>query len=248
MIMTPASARIVKSSLILLLSSFSACAPTYSPPARAAHYGAPAKFHRYQAEAGAGVAVGVREAYLAYAPLDQLQIELGAHINGEGTSIDKNGFWMIYNGLRLSPFPITEQKSTVKFLWDIETGGGAGQGGEYCGNDPEMDDPEDDCTWDGLYAKDRQAIGYYIGTGIGMNIHFFDLYGRYRYQIAKAKNIPTTYWWTALVGLQFTIIDHLKLHLGYGEVGYSNSMDEQNWGLWEIGLGFNFDLFDTSKN
>lgn len=230
--------RILVVVISLLLVLCFACNPTYAPPARINSYGAPAKFHKGQMETRASYhaenSFGVG---LDYAPEDWVQLELGSDF----APLDHD-FWMIYTGFRFAPLPSASQTSDLRFLFDIETGTAIGRGGESCGNNPDMSEPGDDCQWDGLGANDRLTGGGYLGTGIGVGIDFFDAFVRARIQLTQATGIPVTFWGTGLLGLQFTIVDLVKIYGGPGYGGYTNREDSDHGFLYEAGLGFTFDI------
>jgi len=218
------------------------CNPTYAPPVRTNHYGAPADFHRgrmeanvsYMNPAGTGL-----DGSLGLALTDAVQLELGGNF-GVGA--------ITYVGVRFSSYQKAKQQRLANVLFDFETGAGLGVGGELCGDDPESVD-DDECA----HAVNppwyrRIAGGAYFGVGLGVEFDIdpvfkLSIYSRARLQITKAQYIPTTTWVTAGGGLELTFSDFFKLYGGPYYAMYDNSMDGIFGCAGEVGIKFVFDVF-----
>ena len=179
---------------------------------------------------------------LDYAPTDWVQLEAGA----DGTFGEK--FALGYLGARFAPYSIEKQTTKVKLLLDIETGAALGAGGHCDFTDSDGTGRVLACETDELRWHERIAGGGYAGFGIGMNIKWFDLYARNRFQITTAKNIPTTIWYSAMGGAQFTIANTVKLYTGFGVGLYHNEVDDFHDFIGEAGLSVYFDTAPPSKD
>lgn len=195
------------------------CSASYSPPARSAHYGSPGRFKQGQLEVTGAIVDGIGSVDLYYAPLDWLQVEAG--VDGMTPT-----YTMGFTGLRFSPWPIAKQKNNIRLLSDLELGIGFGAGGEKHGE-----------------VHYEPAVGGYTGAGLGIGIHWFDLFGRVRVQGSQAMGNEPTLWLTTLAGAQFNIVELVKIYGGAGYGFYWNELDSGEGLVWEFGLGFTFDLY-----
>lgn len=225
------------------------CGAVYAPPARVHQSGAPAKFKARQMEVEAAGTItsesGSLHGGLDYAPTDWVQLEAGA--NGTFGSFGEK-FALGYLGARFAPYSIEKQTTKVKLLLDIETGAALGSGGNCDPWGPDRTGRVLACETDELRWHERIAGGGYAGFGIGMNIKWFDLYARNRFQITTAKKIPTTIWYSAMGGTQFTIANTVKLYAGFGVGLYHNEVDDFHDFIGEAGLSVYFDTAPRSKD
>lgn len=203
-----------------------ACHPTYAPPVRTPHYGAPSRAQEGDVVVGgaaAGGPVGVMGGpTLEYGLRDWVSLEGGADIN--------RGQWtMGWAGARFTHAPHRHWKNHVAA--DLETGAGLGWGGQLCGNDP-----EGDCSkTDDREFHERLAGGGLLGGGIGGHFSFFAIYARARAQLTGATNVPATFWGTAGGGVQFRIAERVDLFTQASYWAYTNRVE---WiGSWIIDLG-----------
>jgi hypothetical protein len=235
----PATIAAITLSAAPALPFATACYPSYSPPVRTGHYGAPAAPKPGRLEVGGafyfdGPMGG--GGFVDYALNDLVQLEAGADALDGTDSTFATGF----AGVRVAPLNRLFAGRRVKLTLDVEGGGGAGAGGQHCWKE-ETSDGEEERDCDDISWKDRAAGGGYLGLGIGLNAAWFDLFARGRLQLTKAESAPTTLWSTALVGVQATIATRVKLYAGGGVYRYD---DEQNsfwrW-LFECGLSVFFD-------
>ena len=214
------------------------CYPAYSPPARTAHYGAPAAAKAGRMEIGTSLnanAIG-GGGFADLALTDDVQLDLGADFADDMFAV---GFL----GARYMPLNRLTRGRRVKPTLDLEAGLGVGVGGEHCW---EFDDEDggdcDDIAWD-----ERATGGGYLGAGVGFNAAWFDLFARARMQVTGAESAPTTMWATLLVGAQATIAHHVKLYASGGEYLYENELEEGSGPFFEIGLAVLFELSPAQK-
>ncbi len=226
--------------LALGLSGILGCAPTFAPPMRSTHYGAPGRLAPGDGEVAVSGSVYQNGAITGGIPLSRnLRLEIGSDA-GFGS-----GRWTLgVAGLRWT-LPIGSQASTGDepsasyqrkgpYL-DVEGGFGLGVGGEL------SDEGE------GLHALsevgnpwDRFAGGIYAGAGLGYwVVDWFALFGRVRLQIAAASQIPETLWGSSAFGIEFRY-SAVSLYLATGVGGYSNRKDQEFGVLGEGGLSISF--------
>lgn len=216
--------------LALALAAAGACSPTYAPPVRAVHYGAPASLAPAQGAvyAGGGVGGETRGALGVTFPVaERLRVEAGADGSAMGATGRAGVRYTV--PLRLGAF-------------DAEAGLGAGAGGARCGNDT---DPSHACGGaaesdrlvpDGRSTWDRFAYGAYGGFGLGVRPwRWFELYARAGLQLTHATNVPTTLWVTALGAVQARV-GPVDVHAGFGWAAYYNEHDTWNGPLVELGV------------
>lgn len=216
----------------VVLASLAGCNPVYSPPVQVTHYGAPGNYENPRKVEAVAAAHGsydvVPTASFHYRINQGVQLELGS-------SVALEEFVMQFGGVRLTVPPLLRDRD-VKLTMDTEFGLGIGVGGENkCSGDACAATVRDSLMW-----KERLAWGGYAGVGLGINIKWFDIYMRGRYQQTKATHIPTTSWFSALGGIQFTIACRVKLNFAGGVATYVNDADQETGGFGEVGLGFYF--------
>jgi hypothetical protein len=216
------------------------CDPTYAPPIRAVQYGAPARLTEGRVEIGAAagglwvpqivsphVAVGVR---------DWVALEAGANAL---VPPDRRYAWALaFVGPRFSMAPHRER--SIHFIGDLELGAGAGVGGVLHGNDAATPDC---AVCDGRAAFDRVAGGGYAGVGVGAQIAWFSIYGRSRFEVSGATNVPVTVWPSVSLGLEANLRKHAALTLGGGYLGYANAVERIHAWFYQIGVTIMFDAF-----
>lgn len=154
---------------------------------------------------------------------DWLGIEMGM----DASSISPARWTMGWTGLR---FTGREGPGAL----DLEIGLGGGAGGSYC-EDSEECGEEPVVPW---YR--RAAFGGYLGYGLGVHKRWFSLFVRSRWQLSRARNVPTTLWATVIGGLQVTLFRFLHVHFGAGYGGYWNDMDTKQFPLLDMGISISF--------
>ncbi len=205
----------------MLLGLISACSTAYTaPPVRTMHYGSPGRLKAKQVEIGGAYMVSPdyynntddaqhgAGGNIAYGLEDWIQLELGA----DGAP---DGWGMGFLGARFSPLPARWQDSPYKLLTDFELGVGVGAGGVDCPAG------SSNCN-----SWKRAAGGMYVGYGLGVGIHFFDIFIRERFQVSGAEDLPTSMWHSALFGLQGNILQWAKIYLGAGHGFYYNGKNQ----------------------
>jgi hypothetical protein len=223
------------------LVALAGCNATYAPPIRAFQYGAPARLTEGRVEIGGtagGLAVpNIGGPHLAIGIRDWVAIEAGGNLQLLGNANDR---WaMGFIGPRFSWAP--NRKAPVHFIGDLELGVGAGVGGELNGSarpGSKECPPCDDLNW-----SDRIAWGGYQGIGLGLQINWFSIYGRVRFEESTATNIPTTIWPSASLGLEANILSRAAITVGGGYIGYANGNDHENGWFWQLGVSVFFDAF-----
>jgi len=207
-----------------------ACAPTYAPPMRTTHVGAPRTLPGGRLELGTGASIHhgwSRGAALRVGLPEDTQIELGSDI-GDTWQLGLLGVRWVKGDTAPSAWVI-----------DVEAGLGLGLGGELCGNPGEAETRSCggvDLTTDGREWDDRIAYGGYAGAGLARHWRWFALYGRARSQLSTATEVPKTVWWSSVLGGQITLFDNLRLYAGGGLAGFSNRYDEETGLILDAGL------------
>jgi len=158
---------------------------------------------------------------------DDVQIELGSDI-GDHWQLGLLGLRWVNGDIGPSAWVI-----------DLEAGAGLGLGGELCGNPTEAETRE--CgratvTTDGREWDDRIAYGGYAGAGVARHWDWFALYGRARSQVSTATEVPTTVWWSSVLGGQITLFGELRMYAAGGLAGFNNRIDEETGVLVDVGL------------
>ncbi len=211
-----------------------ACAPTYAPPVRAAHGGAPGHASPGESEVrgSLGAPAGLGGGLLL--PLGgRTHLELG----GEGA----DGWVLGTAGLRLTALeePVGDD---ARLLGDVAFGLGIGRGGELCGNQPEGSDNCDGSApeADGKKWHHRLAHGGYLTAGLAIELGgWFAPFVRGSMRIASATNVPLTFWLSGLAALEFRVAP-VAFYIGGGWGGYTNEYDENHGPLLELGLAARF--------
>jgi opacity protein-like surface antigen len=215
-------------SIAVLLAA--ACTPVYAPPIRSHHYGAPARLNAGDIEiAGGATYFGTGGPQVAVALTDRLQLEVGGEFALQRWALGTAGL----RATLYAPPP-----GEPGFLLDTELGAGLGAGGECAFNEQRNSCPEHGRAW-----HERLAGGGYAGLGLGARYAWFAWSLRGRAQVSRATGIPTTFWYSAMTGPQFTIMDHVMLYAGAGVAGYTNRHDDEFGFLVDAGIGVRWNLF-----
>jgi hypothetical protein len=197
------------------------CSPTYAPPVRAWHHGAPGRLAQGELELGAVIggyaAPAVGGPRSAYAIRDWVAVESASNLS--------LGSWVLQStGLR---FTLTRALTPrVRLSADLEVGGGIGVGGRRC--------HEGEC--DGIEWSRRLAGGGYQGLGLGLHVRWFSFYVRGKVEETIARNIPLTVWPSTLLGIAFDIKHQASLDLGAGYLAYWNAVDHEHGLIYQIGV------------
>ena len=198
--------------LTALLGSYG-CYPVFAPPIRSNHFapGAPVPEGQIQPAVG-GTFPGVGSVLIRSRLSDHLQWEGGAEVSPE---------WVLaVAGVRRYWPP----RDSTRVIWtDFEIGGGLGLGGTC-----------DSMEWcDDRSPFERKAGGAYAGFGVRVGEGRGALRAQVRGQLSKASGIPTTTWYTGVIGPQLTR-GRTTLHLAVGGGGYSNERDQTSGPLLEF--------------
>jgi hypothetical protein len=205
-----------------------ACAPTYAPPVRTIHGGAPGHLDHGDMEiAGASSGVfwpwGMGGGTVGYAIAPSLVVTGGV----DGGSEHVLG----WAGVR-APFR-WYLRPRISLVGEGELGLGAGVGGANRCDRSECE--RDDMKW---YR--RPAGGGYLGAGGAARFGPISIYTRARAQLTGAENVPATQWASVFGGLHGHILDRADLWVGTAYAHYSNGLDSASGIVTEIGLGFRF--------
>jgi hypothetical protein len=210
------------------------CAPTYAPPVRSPHYGAPGRLSEGDVEVAGGAAgffsPTAGGGWLGYGVRDWISVEAGA----DGSEL---GWGMGYAGVRLTHAPRRDAKFHAAF--DFETALGAGAGGSRCGNknkDEEASSCDGNGTPDGRSWRERGAGGAVVGGGAGYHLGPAAGFVRGRLQLTGATNVPATLWSSVHAGLQFRIARTVDLFSSFGHSGYYNQIDHLHGWTLDFGL------------
>jgi hypothetical protein len=236
--MSSRHASVVPVVAVALLLAAAACNPTYAPPVRGVHYGAPGRLEEGRIELG-GTAGGpffpqAGGPNLGVGVNDHLALEVGGSFN------HYDGAWaMGYLGPRVTL--VTPKRTGISLALDLEGGAGLGVGGTL----------QNSQDW-----THRFAYGGYQGLGLG--VHFNGggprpapvqtaLYFRSRIEETRAQGLPTTLWVTAMFGIDVTIKRRVALGFGTGYAQYSNSSDSTQGWFYQVGITLFFDAFGKAR-
>ena len=205
------------------------CAPTYAPPVRSPHAGAPARAREGDVVLG-GAALG----HLSGAPrIGGPTVGIGLRdwvaLEG-GADIFRDEWVMGWAGARFTHAP--NRYARHHYAGDLETGLGLGFGGQLCGNDRDGACEETDDR----SAYDRFAGGALLGLGVSGHFAFFSVFARTRLQLTRAQGIPPTLWAALGPGLQFRVAETVDLYTQVTYGGYVNSIDATSGLFWEFGV------------
>jgi hypothetical protein len=209
------------------------CNPTFAPPPQSTHYGAAGRAETGQGELVAAIGSRGNGAVSVGLPLGpQASVELGA---------DLGRSWVLGQaGLRFRLFE--EGKGTLRFAGDATVGGAFGRGGELCGNQAPDGDVNCDGTAPGVDGDawhDRLAGGAWMGGGIALHIDWFTPFLRTSLRVAKATEVPTTIWVSAMAGFEIELLG-IDLYAGLGIAAYQNELDDNSTLFLEAGLSIPF--------
>lgn len=211
------------------------CNPTFAPPMRLAHGGGPGRIAPTHGAVSAGGGLGGYGSLGVAIPLPE-----GFHLEGSGSAWEYGATGAL--GVRYT-------HRARRLAMDGEFGLGGGAGGALCGND---DAPDERCNAgsptgamgarraDGLDAWSRYTFGGYAGVGLGARVwRSLGVFGRTRVQLSQARNVPTTFWASAMGGIEWSL-GPLELYVGAGWAAYFNSYDQDNTLVLEGGLSLPF--------
>ncbi|MCX4241715.1 hypothetical protein [Paraliomyxa miuraensis] len=218
-----------------------ACAPTYAPPVRTIHGGAPGRLDVGQMEVAAG-SMGLGAVPGGTGGGGSLGHAVRPHLALEG-GVDgaKKGWTLGWGGVR-APYRIRTSHRWLSFAVDGSLSVGAGVGGHNCAGDPEIYEPNSaGCYSDGVRWYHRLAGGGAMGAGAAMRLGPVSLFTRGRLQITGARNIPATQWASAMGGLHVHILRYADLWWSTGVGHYSNSVEGLTGMISEVGLAVRFD-------
>lgn len=224
--------------LAALVASSGCVPPTFAPPVRTAHFGAPARLTRglgavYAAAGTSGARYGT--------------LGLSVPVRG-GLRVEASGDASEYSATGSAGLRYTHLAGRLGM--DAEFGFGLGAGGALCGNKADTSRPCENGQRasasgapampylypDGLDAWDRIAYGGYAGFGFGARPwSWVEVYLRGRLQLTRSTNIPTTLWGTALGGVQLKL-GPVDLHAALGWSCYFDERDQNNAALLEAGI------------
>ena len=256
------SIRILASALLLgTLGHGLACNPTFAPPVRAIHYGAPGRLQSGQLEVG-GSAGGfsvptVGGPQIGYAIRDWVAIEAGGNL---ALVSEQQNWTMGYLGPRFTYTP--HRGRANRLILDLELGAGAGIGGTINGNVCSTNSTRAGgsagtpmpCTatsptqgaipllWDGRQWSDRFAYGGYQGVGLGGRFHFFSLFVRARIEESAAQGVPLTLWPSVMGGFEFDAYHRFIIGGSVGYLGYFNQVESNSGVVYQINLAALFNL------
>ena len=231
--------RILLASLLFLCG----CYPTYAPPVRVPHGGAPGRLGAGQIEVGADAATEPGFHRISGGPrvsaglTDGLTLELGGEsgrwIRGDR---DEAFLWALgFGGIKVTP--LRKMMLGVELVLDIEAGAGLGRGGELYGNseNPDAEVLVDGYDPDGLSSAERFAWGGYAGVGFATRWEVISLFVRTRYQLTGASNVPPTHWISLSLGPEVAVLKRLFVYVAATTGRASNKADEIGFTVIEFG-------------
>jgi hypothetical protein len=170
---------------------------------------------------GPHLAVGVR---------DWVSLEAGSNLSFAG---GETNWAMAWFGPRFTWAPHRDEPNF--FAADLELGAGFGLGGSLRGNESPGAACDFTCP-DGRHWSDRVAGGAYQGFGLGGHFHWFALYLRIRVEEAATTHVPTTFWPSAMLGMEFSLGRRAAFSLGGGFLGYFNNYENQPGWFYQLAL------------
>lgn len=220
--------------LLGLTTTLSSACVSVAPPVRTNHYGAPGRMEAGMVEAAAGIDYGLELSggpLVGYGISDAVSLEVGGEVGDFPRAIG----WL---GARYTPLRPAGRK--LAFVLDLETGAGAGVGGNRC-VDSVCESPALD--WQ------RPAGGAYFGLGIGGKLAWFWPWLRVRTQVSGAEGVPVTSLTTAMIGVQFSISSLAHLYAGTGGFVIVNQEfgPAAGWMLIDGGLSFTIPTARTKR-
>lgn len=207
--------------------------PTYAPPPRTIHTGAPGRLDPGDMEVGVAssgfiVPSGLAGTNIGYAVNSRLTVEGGLDAN----YARQGGWTMGWAGVRTPRRFHLRRKLSLAV--DGAAGLGLGVGGCASGDDVE-------CNADRRDWWERPAGGGYLDAGAAVRWGPMSLYSRGRMQVARSLGTPTTHWASVLFGLHGHILDRADLWGGMALAQYSNREHTTSGWIAEVGLSFRFD-------
>jgi hypothetical protein len=224
------------SRLLVLLGlaalSATACNATYAPPLRSTHLRAPGRLAPNQGDLSATVgAAHGRGALGVSLPVSEV---LSVEVQG-----DTSDTWHLGN----ASVRATHRSADRVLSLDGEVGGGAGVGGQRCGNAAlDNSDPCPGLAVDGRGVTDRVAYGGFLGVGVGVRpVRWLSLFARTRAQLSAATNVPNTLWLSGLAGAE-VYVGPVVFGLGAGYAHYRNSVENDGDAIVEGAVSVPFSL------
>jgi hypothetical protein len=201
-----------------------------APPVLGTHFGAPGRAPSGQALVQVAVNNQLSGTGQLSIPIaEDLHLEVGADLRPHDEAWAMGSAGVRYT---VGPAKVDGRRPSTGPFGDVEAGLGAGVGGvrgEVEGQ------PADTRT-----AWERFAFGGYLGAGFGYRfLPWIGGFARTRLQVTHADGIPTTTWFSAMGGPEFTA-GPVSLHVAGGWAGYQNDTDGTQGPLFEAGLGVRF--------
>jgi len=227
--------RDLKGFLPVVCLMLGACGPTYAPPVRSGHHGAPGRMQAGHMEVAGDVAGPVGNPSMGgpamgVQVLDWLEVQAGV----DASLLDEDSSWtMGWTGLAF-----TGREGPLAM--EVELGLGGGAGGYYC-------ESADDCGEKAGPWYERPAFGTYFGAGLGLHIRWFSFFGRMRFQVTTARDVPATMWATGVAGIQISILRSFHIHFGAGRGGYWNDMDSMTFDILDMGVSMSFNVIGPGR-
>lgn len=218
---------------LALVVAAAGCAPSYAPPPRTAHDGAPGRLAPGEAGLGGTFTAGggsSGEARIRLPAADRLWLEAGGTF-GENFALGTLG-------ARVTAFD--SGRMPVRLVVDVDFGVAGGAGGVLCGNKQSGESGCDGglASPDGRGWHDRLAFGAYAGSGVALHVtRGFAPYARVRVQASEATNVPVTFWLSGVLGVDL----RYRVVSWYGAIGavtFVNDLDDEAGLLLETGLTF----------
>lgn len=199
--------------------------PTYAPPIRTPHMGAPGRVAGGDVELGGG-AGGIYYPPPAFGG-PSIAIGISDRWSVEGGGEFSTGAWALgFVGGRVTGR--APRRGSLVLVGDAEVGGGAGVGGSACRQDHGC--AVDDDNW---YRN--PAGGAYVGMGGALRWRIPSVWLRVRTQLTGAAHAPATSWNSVLGGIEFAIGPAFALWLGYGIGSYANRVETAWSPVFEMG-------------
>ncbi len=215
--------------------ALAACGPTYAPPVRSGSHGAPGRMRAGHMEVAGDVAGPVGNPSMGGPSVgiqasDEFEILAGL----DGSYLAPDSSWtMGWAGLA-----VTGREGPIAM--EVELGLGTGAGGYYC-------EYVDDCGDKAGPWWKRPAFGAFFGAGVGVRVWWFSFFGRMRFQVTTARDVPTTMWASGIAGIQLSILKSIHIHIGAGRGGYWNDKESTTFDLLDMGLSISFNVIGPGR-
>jgi hypothetical protein len=225
----------------LVLAHAGACS-SFAPPIRSTHHGTAGRLSAGEVElSGAGNYFGSGGPTLSYGATPELALEAGSDLR----LVDDTRWALGFAGVRTTlNGRVADSRGDLAAgpAADAALGFGLGVGGQ---RNPDADFGDDADTRDSF---ERAAGGGYLQLGGAWHLtERAAMFSRASVQATTAQGIPTTAWWSFVLGPELTY-DVVSVYACTGIAGYADEAGHaEGWYPIEVGGALRFDLAADRK-